>query len=107
MIDEVFRIFDKDNSKTIEKDEAIKHWSKNFGRISANEFFNTVDYNHDGQIQYEEFMDFWMIVKGTGHSEDEIRDEVSEYFPTPCIPIQIIFNIIVGENKKWRDLDRI
>ena len=35
LVDEVFKIFDKDNSKTIEKDEAIKHWSKNFGKISA------------------------------------------------------------------------
>jgi hypothetical protein len=34
-IDDVFSIFDKDGSKTIEKDEAIKHWSKNFGKISA------------------------------------------------------------------------
>ena len=47
-VDEVFKIFDIDDSKTIEKDEAIKHWSKNFGKISAQEFFNTVDYNHDG-----------------------------------------------------------
>ena len=50
MVNDVFAIFDKDGSNTIEKDEAIKHWSKNFGKISANEFFNTVDYNHDGQI---------------------------------------------------------
>ena len=76
MIDEVFKVFDKDNSKTIEKDEAIKHWSKNFGKISAQEFFNTVDYNHDGQIQYDEFVDFWMIVKGSGHSEEEIKEEL-------------------------------
>lgn len=73
----MFKIFDKDGSKTIEKDEAVKHWSKNFGKISAQEFFNTVDYNHDGQIQYNEFVDFWMIVKGAGHSEEEIKEEVS------------------------------
>ena len=76
-MDDVFKIFDKDNSKTIDKDEAVKHWSKNFGKISAQEFFNTVDYNHDGQIQYQEFVDFWMIVKGAGHSEEEIKEEVS------------------------------
>ncbi len=34
-VNEVFRIFDKDDSKTIEKEEAVKHWSKNFGKISA------------------------------------------------------------------------
>jgi len=77
LVDEVFKIFDKDSSMTIEKDEAIRHWSKNFGRISAEEFFNTVDYNHDGCIQYEEFVDFWKIVKGAGHSEEEIEEEVS------------------------------
>lgn len=77
MVDEVFKIFDKDGSKTIDKEEAVKHWSKNFGKISANEFFNTVDYNHDGQIQYDEFVDFWKIVKGSGHSEEEIQEEVS------------------------------
>ena len=49
-VDDVFKMFDKDGSKTIDKDEAVKHWSKNFGKISAAEFFNTVDYNHDGQI---------------------------------------------------------
>ena len=77
VVDEVFTIFDKDGSNTIEKDEAIKHWSKNFGKISANEFFNTVDFNHDGFIQYDEFVDFWKIVKGSGHSEEEILEEVS------------------------------
>lgn len=76
LVDEVFKIFDVDNSKTIEKEEAVKHWSKNFGKIQANEFFNSVDYNHDGQIQYDEFIDFWMIVKGAGHSEEEIVEEV-------------------------------
>ena len=74
----MFKIFDKDGSKTIEKDEAVKHWSKNFGKISAQEFFNTVDYNHDGQIQYDEFVDFWKIVKGAGHTEDDIKEEVSQ-----------------------------
>lgn len=49
-VDEVFKVFDIDDSKTIEKEDAIKHWSRNFAKISAKEFFNTVDYNHDGQI---------------------------------------------------------
>ena len=94
-VDQVFAIFDKDDSKTIEKDEAIKHWSKNFGKISAQEFFNTVDYNHDGQIQYEEFVDFWKIVKGAGHSEEDIIEEVRILF----------LRCLVGKNKEWRSLD--
>lgn len=48
-----------------------------FGKISANEFFNTVDFNGDGEIAFDEFVEFWEIVKGSGHTEDEIREEVS------------------------------
>jgi Ca2+-binding EF-hand superfamily protein len=47
-----------------------------FGVISANEFFNTVDFNNDGQIQFDEFVEFWEIVKGSGHTEEEIKEEV-------------------------------
>ena len=34
-IDDIFKIFDKDQSGTIEKEEAVKHWNKGFGKISA------------------------------------------------------------------------
>ena len=37
---ETFRIFDKDNSHEIDKNEAIKHWKSNFGKLSAKEFFD-------------------------------------------------------------------
>lgn len=47
-----------------------------FGKISANEFFNTVDFNGDGEISLNEFVEFWEIVKGSGHTEEEIREEV-------------------------------
>jgi Ca2+-binding EF-hand superfamily protein len=75
-IDDIFKLFDKDNSGTIEKQEAVNHWNKGFGKISAQEFFNSVDYNNDGTIQYDEFMDFWKIVKGAGHPEEEIDEEL-------------------------------
>lgn len=48
-----------------------------FGKISANEFFNTVDFNGDGEISLNEFVEFWEIVKGSGHTEEEIKEEVS------------------------------
>lgn len=73
----MFQIFDKDGNKTIDRTEAQKHWSTvRFGKISANEFFNTVDFNGDGEIAYDEFVEFWEIVKGSGHSEEEIKEEV-------------------------------
>ncbi len=76
---EVFQIFDKDGNKTIDRTEAQKHWSTvRFGKISANEFFNTVDFNGDGEIAFYEFVEFWEIVKGSGHSEDEIKEEVGD-----------------------------
>jgi Ca2+-binding EF-hand superfamily protein len=77
LVKDVFKIFDKDGNKTIDRSEATKHWSQvRFGKISANEFFNTVDFNHDGEISEDEFIEFWQIVKGSGHTEEEIREEV-------------------------------
>ena len=74
----MFQIFDKDGNKTIDRTEAQKHWATvRFGKISANELFNTVDFNGDGEIAFEEFVEFWEIVKGSGHSEEEIKEEVS------------------------------
>ena len=37
---ETFKVFDVDNSKNIDKNEALKHWKSNFGKVSAKEFFN-------------------------------------------------------------------
>ena len=39
-VEATFQIFDVDDSKQIDKEEAIKHWKSNFGKISAKEFFN-------------------------------------------------------------------
>ena len=73
----MFKIFDKDGNKTIDRSEAQKHWQQvRFGKISANEFFNTVDFNGDGEVSLNEFFEFWEIVKGFGHTEEEIKEEV-------------------------------
>ncbi len=39
-VKETFKIFDVDGSKSIDKEEAIKHWKTKFGKLSAKEFFN-------------------------------------------------------------------
>merc|ERR1711874_166701 len=75
-VEEVFHIFDVDNSQEIAKEEALKHWQSAFGKISAKEFFNTVDVNGDGVIWLDEFRGFWETVKGCGHGEDEILQEL-------------------------------
>ena len=75
-VEEVFHIFDVDASKEIDKEEALNHWKSAFGKLSAQEFFNTVDINGDGVISYEEFLGFWEVVKGCGHEESEIMEEL-------------------------------
>ena len=67
---------DKDGGGTIDKDEAVELWSGSFGEISAKEFFNAVDQNGDGEIEIHEFVSFWEVVKGSGHSEEEILEEL-------------------------------
>jgi Ca2+-binding EF-hand superfamily protein len=71
-------MFDEDGSKSIEKEEAIKFWGTNFAKINTEEFFKTVDVNNDGHVEEGEWVEFWEMVKGAGHDEEEILDEVSE-----------------------------
>ncbi len=56
----------------------MKHWKSAFGKISAREFFNTVDVNNDGVISKDEFCGFWEVVKGSGHEEVEIMEELAK-----------------------------
>ena len=72
----VFRIFDTDASKEIDKNEALNHWKSKFGKLSAQEFFNQVDVNGDGQVTEEEFLNFWRQAKASGISEEEILEEL-------------------------------
>mmetsp|Transcript_32321 Transcript_32321/g.47531 ORF Transcript_32321/g.47531 Transcript_32321/m.47531 type:complete len:134 (-) Transcript_32321:282-683(-) len=74
--EEVFRIFDADGSLAISKTESLEHWKGAFAKLSAKEFFNTVDVNNDGSITMDEWMKFWEIVKASGHDEEEIEEEL-------------------------------
>ena len=75
-VKETFKIFDVDDSKEIDKEEALSHWKTKFGKLSAKEFFDQVDFDGDGTISFDEFHRFWKIVKGYGHSEEEIGEEL-------------------------------
>ena len=72
----LFELIDTDKSKTIDKDETLKFWSKNFPKLNSNELFDQVDKNNDGAIQLEEWIEFWTIVMNSGYSEEEIGSEV-------------------------------
>jgi Ca2+-binding EF-hand superfamily protein len=72
----LFQLIDVDGSKTIDREETLKFWSKNFPKLNSNELFDQVDKNNDGSIQLSEWVDFWCIVLNSGHSAEEISAEV-------------------------------
>ena len=76
-VTQLFKMIDSDNSNTINKDETLKFWSKNFPKLNSNEIFDQVDKNNDGNIQMSEWITFWTIVINSGHSEQELSCEVN------------------------------
>ena len=75
-VDQLFKLIDIDDSKTIDREETLKFWSSNFAKINSTVLFDQVDTNGDGEIQYNEWIDFWRIVYDSGYSEDEISYEL-------------------------------
>jgi Ca2+-binding EF-hand superfamily protein len=74
----LFNLIDTDCSRTLDKHEAIKFWSKNFSKLSMIELFNQVDENGDGKIQLEEWVEFWTLVYNSNYDEDYITSEVRD-----------------------------
>ena len=72
----LFSLIDTDGSKTIDREETLRFWSKNFPKLNSNELFDQVDKNNDGAIQLDEWVEFWGIVMKSGYSEDEVAAEV-------------------------------
>jgi Ca2+-binding EF-hand superfamily protein len=71
-----FNMIDTNRSKTIDKEETLQFWKKNFPKLNTNELFSQVDKNNDGAIQYDEWIDFWLLVLRTGHSVESVSQEV-------------------------------
>ena len=75
-VDQLFKLIDIDDSKTIDREETLKFWSSNFAKINSTVLFDQVDTNGDGEIQYNEWIDFWRIEYDSGYSEEEISNEL-------------------------------
>ena len=75
-VDQLFKLIDIDDSKTIDREETLRFWSSNFAKINSTVLFDQVDTNGDGEIQYNEWIDFWRIVYDSGYSEEEISNEL-------------------------------
>ena len=58
----LFQMIDVDGSKTIDRNETLNFWSKNFAKLNTNELFDQVDENNDGSIQLMEWVEFWTNV---------------------------------------------
>lgn len=48
----------------------------NFAKLNTDELFKSVDVDNNGTIEEEEWLEFWNEVKRTGHTEEEIEEEV-------------------------------
>ena len=72
----LFSLIDVDDSKTIDREETLKFWSKGFAKINSTCLFEQVDKNNDGTIQLEEWLEFWRVVYESGYSEEEVCTEL-------------------------------
>ena len=75
-VTKISKLIDVDDSKTIDREETLKFWSKGFAKINSGVLFEQVDKNNDGTIQFEEWMEFWRVVYESGYGEDEICAEL-------------------------------
>lgn len=76
-IEACFGQMDKNGDGSITKAEA-KAYFKRFGGISAEAMFKAVDEDSDDTITLDEFLAFWASVKRSGHSEEDLTEELSE-----------------------------
>lgn len=76
--EDLFKKIDSDESLTIDKTKATKHFSQGgtFTKVSVDAMFNEIDPLHHGQIPAKEWMKFWVQVKASGYKEVDINDEL-------------------------------
>mmetsp|Transcript_66328 Transcript_66328/g.76964 ORF Transcript_66328/g.76964 Transcript_66328/m.76964 type:complete len:132 (-) Transcript_66328:119-514(-) len=72
----VFQKIDVDGSKSIDKAETLKFWKNNFAKLNTEALFSSVDADNNGLITQDEWIAFWEEVKNSGHTEEEISDEL-------------------------------
>ncbi|KRX07185.1 hypothetical protein PPERSA_00342 [Pseudocohnilembus persalinus] len=74
-----FRLIDTDESGQIDKEETLEFWKSNFAKLNTDELFNAVDIDHRGRITLHQWLKFWSDVIESGHTEDEIREELQNF----------------------------
>ena len=71
-----FDKMDLDGDGKVTKEEAEKHWGKNFAKINAKSMFNEVDEDGNAEVTWDEFLAFWQNVVASGYSEEDLEEEV-------------------------------
>lgn len=74
---EVFKGIDTDGNNSIDVKETLKYWRDNFAKINTRAMFEAVDMDKNEKIDLDEWISFWIRVKKSGHSEDDIQDELT------------------------------
>jgi Ca2+-binding EF-hand superfamily protein len=73
---DIFNEIDSDGSKFIDINETLKFWSKNYAKINSQAMFRAVDKDENQKIDLKEWKSFWLKVKRSGHTDDEIKEEL-------------------------------
>eukprot|EP00440_Ansanella_granifera_P019270 gb/GFBE01020933.1/.p1 GENE.gb/GFBE01020933.1/~~gb/GFBE01020933.1/.p1 ORF type:complete len:387 (+),score=69.06 gb/GFBE01020933.1/:1-1161(+) len=75
---ELFIRIDGDGNGSITRLEAKEFFGCYLKKISVDIIFGGMDEDGDGFLTGQEFMDFWLSVKKSGHSEAQIREEIQD-----------------------------
>lgn len=76
LVVDIFREIDTDGSKCIDMHETLKFWHDNFAKINTRAIFEAVDIDKNEKIDEKEWIAFWTKVKKSGHSDEDIQDEL-------------------------------
>ena len=77
-VQSIFAKIDKDDSKSIDREETLAYWKGSFPKLNTNELFNAVDKDGNNSISDEEWVNFWQNVRKAGYSDKDINTELDE-----------------------------
>ena len=76
LVTRIFQEIDEGGSLTIDMEETKRWWHHNFAAVNTRAMFDNVDKDHNGKIDFDEWVQFWTMVKHSGHTDEEIKEEL-------------------------------
>jgi len=80
--EQFFRMLDIEARGAISFANAEYFFEGGFRKVSAEAMFNSVDIRNHGMITAEEWMSFWVQVRGSGYKDKDIQDEIDNMMET-------------------------